>query len=231
MTGLVIIHEDCFSFKYLPTFAGYQALVLDPNPKSVCQLLALAIEHIDTLLEDWYPSLGTRFLHTSEGKMLVTRLVPCPRCMAAHNENNKEEKRSWQDWSFLPDGVAPPQPQERKSVESIPRVSQDSATSDRDSGVGQESPHGSSSKLAQAIKEEQEQNKVYAFLVEQCILNAFENKNPSCPNHGDLYLGQIAPDTVFLDLDERLRISNESIKQGDLIGRGAFGFVYESAFK
>ena len=33
---------------------GYQAIVLDPNPKSVCQLLALAVEHIDTLLEDWY---------------------------------------------------------------------------------------------------------------------------------------------------------------------------------
>ena len=30
-----------------------QAIVLDPNPKSVCQLLALAVEHIDTLLEDW----------------------------------------------------------------------------------------------------------------------------------------------------------------------------------
>ena len=33
---------------------GYQAIVLDPNPKSVCQLLALAVEHIDTLLEDWW---------------------------------------------------------------------------------------------------------------------------------------------------------------------------------
>ncbi|CAB4057710.1 unnamed protein product [Lepeophtheirus salmonis] len=45
---------------------GYTMSVLDLNPKSVCQLLALAVEHIDTLLEDWYPSLGTRFLHTSE---------------------------------------------------------------------------------------------------------------------------------------------------------------------
>ena len=44
-----------------------------------------------------------------------------------------------------------------------------------------------------------------------------------------MHLGQIAPDTIFLDLDERLRISSENIKQGELIGRGAFGFVYESA--
>ena len=41
---------------------GYRAMALDPNPKSVCQLLALAVEGIDLLLEDWYPSLGTRYL-------------------------------------------------------------------------------------------------------------------------------------------------------------------------
>ena len=39
---------------------GYQALVLDPCPKTVCQLLSMTVEHIDQLLEDWYPSLGTR---------------------------------------------------------------------------------------------------------------------------------------------------------------------------
>lgn len=25
--------------------------------------------------------VGTRFVHTSEGKFLVTRLVPCPKCL------------------------------------------------------------------------------------------------------------------------------------------------------
>ena len=33
---------------------GYQALVLDPDPKVVCQFLSLTVEHIDQLLEDWY---------------------------------------------------------------------------------------------------------------------------------------------------------------------------------
>lgn len=27
-----------------------------------------------------YPSLGTRFVHTSEGRLLVNRLVPCLKC-------------------------------------------------------------------------------------------------------------------------------------------------------
>ena len=60
------------------------------------------------------------------------------------------------------------------------------------------------------------------------ILLAFEGQHAKCPVHGDLFLGQIAPDTVFLDLEDRLRIQNDLIKRGGLIGRGAFGFVYEA---
>ena len=95
---------------------GYRAMALDPNPKSVCQLLALAVEGIDLLLEDWYPSLGTRFLHTSEGRMLVTRLVPCNYCLTVFNE--KETIKSWQDWSFL--DVA----KQKREEQPPPRVSQ-----------------------------------------------------------------------------------------------------------
>lgn len=56
-------------------------IVIECTQESTAQLLALAVDHIDILLEDWYPTLGTRFVHTSEGKFLVTRLVPCPRCL------------------------------------------------------------------------------------------------------------------------------------------------------
>ncbi|KOX77506.1 Leucine-rich repeat serine/threonine-protein kinase 1 [Melipona quadrifasciata] len=45
---------------------GYQAIVVEPRPESMPQLLALIVDHIDILLEDWYPTLGTRFVHTSE---------------------------------------------------------------------------------------------------------------------------------------------------------------------
>ncbi len=218
---------------------GYQAQVLDANPRSVCQLLALAVEHIDTLLEDWYPSLGTRFLHTSEGRMLVTRLVPCPRCLAA--QQGEREVRSWQDWSFVPQGMSKPSPKEQQQPPP-PRVSQESATSDKDSGVGHESPRGSQQNrrtAEQQIQEAEEAEedlekddlKVYAFLVEECILDAFRGGHPACPAHGDLVLGQVAPDTVFLDLEERLRVPSDAVKLGDLVGRGAFGFVYEAALR
>ncbi|KOC64475.1 Leucine-rich repeat serine/threonine-protein kinase 1 [Habropoda laboriosa] len=74
---------------------GYQAIVVEPRPESIPQLLALIVDHIDILLEDWYPTLGTRFVHTSEGKLLVTRLIPCPRCLLNNGENENEITYSW----------------------------------------------------------------------------------------------------------------------------------------
>ncbi|XP_055353693.1 leucine-rich repeat serine/threonine-protein kinase 1-like isoform X2 [Paramacrobiotus metropolitanus] len=53
------------------------------NLPSVSMLLNRCVNHIDSLLEDWYPSLGTRFIHTSTGQYLVTKFIPCPQCVAA----------------------------------------------------------------------------------------------------------------------------------------------------
>lgn len=80
--------------------------------ESLCKLLTLGVEAVDNLLEDWYPSIGTRFVHTSEGKYLVTRLCPCPSCFPL------EADASHQNPSF------------RFSHSKSPRMSSDS-------GVGQ----------------------------------------------------------------------------------------------
>jgi hypothetical protein len=209
---------------------GYQALVLDPCPRTVCQFLSMTVEHIDQLLEDWYPSLGTRFVHTSEGKMLVTRLVPCPRCLTTQTE--KETNDPWKDWSF----VSSRQVEDLLSENRALKASNQSADScDRDSGMGPESPPRHGQSISESMERKldlakhgigAQEDKVYTFLVEECILDAFDGRNPECPLHAELSLAQMAPDTVFLDLGERLVMSPDGIKRGSLIGRGAFGFVF-----
>lgn len=67
---------------------------IEPNMPIIAKLLALTVDHIDLLLEDWYPSLGTRFVHTSEGRFLITRLVMCPRCLKKLAMNNKKSESS-----------------------------------------------------------------------------------------------------------------------------------------
>lgn len=58
-----------------------QARSVPVNIQSITKLLSACVDHVDILLEDWYPTIGTRFVHTSEGRFLVTRLVPCPICI------------------------------------------------------------------------------------------------------------------------------------------------------
>uniref|UniRef100_A0A1I8HKB2 non-specific serine/threonine protein kinase n=1 Tax=Macrostomum lignano TaxID=282301 RepID=A0A1I8HKB2_9PLAT len=59
-------------------------------------LLNKVVEHIDSLLEDWFPDLGTRFNQTAEGMFLVTRLCPCQLCLYAQQVSRRGvPKTSW----------------------------------------------------------------------------------------------------------------------------------------
>jgi len=46
---------------------NYQTIVLDPSKECVTKLLALAVDHIDILLEDWYPTLGNFLTQIKKG--------------------------------------------------------------------------------------------------------------------------------------------------------------------
>ena len=200
---------------------GYQAIVVDPQPESMPQLLALIVDHIDILLEDWYPTLGTRFVHTSEGKLLVTRLIPCPRCLLSNGESDNE-------------GADQENEEIQRYYLNRERQSQDSYKSDGDSGVGHDD--SSTSSRMPSLEGNPDVSKhflqsegilVYSWMVEECILSAYSNKSISCPKHSDIPLSHIAPDIIFMDLGSKHLIKSDEIKRGKMLGRGAFGFVFK----
>ncbi|KAH0560147.1 leucine-rich repeat serine/threonine-protein kinase 1 [Cotesia glomerata] len=199
---------------------GYQAIVVEPRPESMPQLLALIVDHIDILLEDWYPTLGTRFVHTSEGKLLVTRLIPCPRCLL---NNGDHEETSDQDPEDIP----------KFFMNNRERQSQDSYKSDGDSGVGYDSSASSRMPSLEGHPDlirqypKPEGILAYSWMVEECILSAYSNKTIACPKHLDIPLSHIAPDIIFMDLGAKHLIKPEDIKRGRMLGRGAFGFVFK----
>lgn len=123
------------------------------------QILALCVDHIDILLEDWYPTLGTRFVHTSEGRFLVTRLIPCPRCL--------QRLRGFGDSECAEDG----------GLQLVEQKQQSQPFSRR---------------KVSAMN--------YTWMMEECILAAYEQSFVACPNHGNFVISDIAPDIVSLPL-------------------------------
>ncbi|CAF1166862.1 unnamed protein product [Adineta steineri] len=62
-------------------------LIVQQN--TIAHILTILMAHFDTLLEDWYPEMGTRFVQNSKGDYLVNRFIPCHQCLI---ENNSPEK-------------------------------------------------------------------------------------------------------------------------------------------
>lgn len=92
----------------------------------------------------------------------------------------------------------------------------------------------------------------YTWMIEECILAAYNKSSVQCPTHGDINLNDITPDVKFLDLPKNYLIKSSDITKGTLLGnhrfntfwlilykykpnvlagRGAFGFVFKSTVK
>ncbi|XP_055623482.1 leucine-rich repeat serine/threonine-protein kinase 1 isoform X2 [Toxorhynchites rutilus septentrionalis] len=262
-TSILEIHFPCSALKVRKLDeigAELSSVEIEANIQCVTQLLALSVDHIDLLLEDWYPTLGTRFVHTSEGRFLVTRLVPCPKCLRAcedrHVPNFPSQVRPSMGGAAS-GGQRPVPPYKRLSFDRrmefgessglnelpgilndlVPtRKSQDSVGwSDCDSGVGQESADSS---RATSIEGHPLVNAgdlpgppSYSWMVEECILAAYDKRSVACPIHGEIELSRITPDVNFLDLSESYLIKSEEVNRGPLLGRGAFGFVFKATCK
>ena len=75
-----------------------ESVVLHANPMYSAKLLSKVVDCLDTLLEDWYPDLGIRFAQNSYGMYLITRAVPCTRCILSlkeHQMAGDEDSKSW----------------------------------------------------------------------------------------------------------------------------------------
>lgn len=55
--------------------------VFYPDIQTAAGLMSHSVDRIDTLLEDWYPDVGCRFAQNTRGTYLISRLVPCSRCL------------------------------------------------------------------------------------------------------------------------------------------------------
>ncbi|XP_045530212.1 leucine-rich repeat serine/threonine-protein kinase 1 isoform X2 [Pieris brassicae] len=205
---------------------GYQSITLEPNPAVLARVLALVSDLLDLLLEDWYPSLGTRFVHTSEGRCLITRVVPCPGCLRDAVSNNLPQ--------FQPELHDNNLTQALKRLElgnetRRLRLSEESRTSDRDSGVGNESI--TSSRLGSVEGVQRSFIVGECWTLEECILAGCTGKRLACQHHADVELADVAPDVLLLDVEDSKRARWEHITLGAVVGRGAFGTVVAGTWR
>lgn len=69
--------------------------LLYPDVRSAAALMTHGVDRIDTLLEDWYPDIGIRFVQNTKGTYLITRLVPCVRCLLAIQQVLEGDSDTW----------------------------------------------------------------------------------------------------------------------------------------
>lgn len=191
----------------------------------------------------------------------MTRLVPCPKCLKSCEERQVAPNfhpGGGNTGKPLPKGVHKRLSGDRRDYSReygeasgglndlhgilnelaiVPaRKSQDSlGWSDGDSGVGPDSTSSSRNPSVEGHPLMGNQDipsaPSYAWMVEECILAAYDRKTISCPAHGEIELKSITPDVIFLDLSENYVIKPNDISKGPLLGRGAFGFVFKASCK
>lgn len=137
------------------------------NIQCITKLLSACVDHVDILLEDWYPTIGTRFVHTSEGRFLVTRLVPCPICI----ERTQKKQMKFESMNGS-----------TTSINGSLRQSKESLL---------DSCNGTDDKLYLKTTVWN-----YLWTIEECVLSTYDKKFLVCPFHGDVSVVKIAPDLV-----------------------------------
>ena len=108
----LVVHFDVRenARRYGTSPVASSTMVVQPALQVIASLMARAVDHIDTLLEDWYPDLGVRFVQNSKGMYLITRVVPCIRCLVHQREQQAlglEESSAWSVVDVSPEDHSP----------------------------------------------------------------------------------------------------------------------------
>ena len=108
----LVVHFDVRenARRYGTSPVASSTMAVQPALTVIASLMARAVDHIDTLLEDWYPDLGVRFVQNSKGMYLITRVVPCIRCLVHERDlqaQGLEESSAWCVVDVSPEDSSP----------------------------------------------------------------------------------------------------------------------------
>ena len=195
----------------------------------------------------YFLSTGTRFIHTSDGRFLITRIVPCTLCMRCfvedtsysncHSSTNKNAQSNSNKVVVLSPDTAEVDSNlvdfyKSEVKKATLQASQDTKQESHDSAISTLKTETSVSTAESTVPTSTLSlyHSVYAFMVEECILAVYEDRRLECPTHGRLRMDKLAPDVMFSDLKENFCIEREQLRFGKLLGRGSFGFVFRGFY-
>jgi len=76
-----------------------------PDVRVAAELMSRSVDRVDTLLEDWYPDIGARFAQNTRGTYLITRLVPCTRCLLGLQKALRSDDNAWMMLDSFPQNL------------------------------------------------------------------------------------------------------------------------------
>lgn len=219
------------------------------------QLLSLTVQQIDTLLEDWFPGIGSK----DGGKSLysvpyVNRVVPCPYCVGGAETVTNDVFISQSACDLknisLNGGDTPKgsgtitgyeesdggQHKSRVRRDLMPSLQQTTfkLSHKKHRASDKDMSHEKSSSPPTTLTGRGGgfiQATRFGFMIEACVGASRGLQSLVCPSHPSqpLDIFSLTPDLVFGDLPSHFIIDHNLVNQGKFVASGSFGEIYHGA--